>query len=102
MKMTSNERPVTPPPKRIRKCPDTVERASFFWHVDNARDDENLVSIASQHRIARATAYRWLREREELGTERRTRKMKAKLRGHKLGRPFQIPQKTLDAIVGPA
>lgn len=101
----SFESPRTPERPTNNYPPLTVRRANYFYDVDNRRDGETLDAIALRHGIGRNTGINWRRERKEFGTPvavHRMRKIKAVEKGQKLGRPFSIPQKTLDDMCTPA
>lgn len=93
------ERPCTPKQDTILKVPDTEERSHYFWHFDHRRPDETMREIADAHGISERTGLRWRQERDRWGDGRRTRKRKAEDLGHKLGRPFRVPDSQLQALL---
>jgi hypothetical protein len=57
--------------------------------------------VADAHGIEESTGRKWRRDRRELGNERRTRRQKAELLGHKLGRKWTLPDSLLSRMVSP-
>ncbi|KAF2174692.1 hypothetical protein K469DRAFT_686002 [Zopfia rhizophila CBS 207.26] len=60
-----------------------------------------METIATRNGISERTGRNWMAERRQYGSPiavHRMRKLKAEDRGHKLGRPLKIPQKTLDEM----
>lgn len=93
------ERPCTPKQDTILIVPDTEERLYYFWHFDHCHPDETMRKVADAHGISERTGLRWRQERDRWGDGRRTRKRKAEDLGHKLGRPFRVPDSQLQALL---
>lgn len=98
---TSNDSPRTP--DRIIPKPqgDTIRRSRYLWDAKNKKDDETWEGIARRNDISASTGERWRREQRLYGTptaSRRTRKLKARLKGTKLGRPYEVPEETIAVI----
>ena len=92
------ERPSTPIKRTHGEELDTIKKSRFFEAYDEKDPKESMRAFATRCSIPRATAQRWLQQRELEGSAAYRRKRKQSIR---LGRPSKVSKELCQQLCDP-